>query len=536
MNRAVPTMRQRLAYGGIFVLAVLIGWKVTSHWDGLQLVNRSAACAIGALLIVLLQFLATRPEAILRRFLLTAVLVAWCGASLGWNLVGPLAQLPSGKSLHIWSFFHYYLGTKYFPELGYTDLYEQALAADAEGAHDWSYIKRVRSLETYSVEPVDQPARSLYWSDDRWRAFQSDLAFFEAYLSRRNWSNIFRDRGYNAPPPSTAMRRAFMWFDLSPRSLAVVGALDIILLLAAFIAVGRVFGPLRALVSLTWIALFFGNIGNRLVGQPFLYDYLAALLFAACALKRDHAVLSGALLAYAAVMRVFPGLLIIGLVWWAILDWRRTRKVPRPAVHFILAFASMSTVLCALGLGNGRGVEGWKEFTSNVTHHAQKHVFGERRLGLAHVFTVDWSKPPVGRQGESERSETWLVQKGAWRVLATGLCVLWLWATSRNRLDMFDTLVSALVLVFCLVVLSRYYWSSACLLFLIGGGKREGPMGRAGPTSIGAALLAWSSAVYAYSIFQDEKLARYLFANLAAVALIVVWMSLMIYRTRRQRL
>ena len=491
---------------------------MTSQWVG-SLWVLVGACAIGAILIVLAQFSATSTER-MRRFVLTAALVAWCGVSLGGMLVRPLTLLPSGRGVHGWSEFHYYLGPKYFPELGYTGLYHQALAADAQGAHRWHNIDRIRNLKTYRVEPVQDLVRSPRWTDERWRSFKLDLAFLEPYLLESDWPKVFRDRGYNAPPSSTALRRVLTRLDLSPRNLALVGALDTVLLLAAFVAVGRVFGPLRALVSLTWVALFFGNVGDRLIGQPFLYDYLSAMLFAACALKRGHSVLSGMLLAYAAVMRVFPALLLVGLVWWCVLHWRRTGRVSRRAVRFVLAFVATSAVLCAVGLGNGRGVDGWMEFMSNVSIHTDQHAVGSRRIGLAHLFIVDLSNP-IGEQGTSDRLEAWSSRKASWQVFAAAVGVLWLWATARKRLDLFDTVFGALVLVFCAVVLSRYYWVVACLLMLTGGHAREGPMGGRGPAWIAAALFAWSGITYTYFLFQLGNLERYLFANLVATILVV---------------
>ena len=98
---------------------------------------------------------------------------------------------------------------------------------------------------------------------------------------------------------------------------------------------------------------------------------------------------------------------------------------------------------------------------------------------------------------------------------------MWLWATARKRLDLFDTLFGALVLVFCAVVLSRYYWSAACLLMLTGGQARDGPMGGRGPAWIAAALFAWTGITYTYFFFDHGNLERYLFANLVATVLIV---------------
>lgn len=527
-SQARRDRRGCVVYGGIFGLAVAAGWGITSPWSTSMV--RVVTCGLGVLLVLLVQFLRGSP---IRQRLLTGALVAWCGASLGWTVARPLAELPSGDSVRVWSVFHYYLGIKYFPELGYTELYGQALAADAEGPGNWFYVRRVRNLETYEVEDIGRPRRSALWSDARWEEFKRDLVILEPYVSKRSWRNIFRDHGYNAPPSFTALRRPFL-NDLSPASLSVTASFDVIALIAAFIAVARVFGVFRALVCATWVALYFGNVNDRLIGHPFLYDYLVALLFAACALKKDRPVLGGILLAYAAMMRVFPGFMVVaGVAWWCALYWRRRQTSYRLAWRLATAFTATCAVLAVVGLANGRGLDGWRDFLSNITQHSEHHRVGERRVGLAHLFTIDWSDPLPADQGKSQRYETWDAQEGAWLVVAGGLGVLWLWAMARSRFGMFDMIFGSLILVFCGLVLSRYYWSSACLFMLMGGRPRDGPMAGRGPALMAAALFAWSTAVYGFSIFDDEDIHQYLLANFLATVLVVGVLSLLILRQDR---
>ncbi len=522
------------AYCGIFALAVVAGWFATSPWPTSSV--RTVTCALGVPLILMVQLLSENP---LRRRLLIAALVAWCGGSLGWTVARPLAELPSGRGVRVWSVFHYYLGAKYFPELGYTDLYRQALAADADGEHRWSHVRRIRNLVTYEIEDAGEPRRSPLWSDERWRELKSDIAILQPRVPEQTWRDIFRDRGYNATPSFTALRRLLL-YDLSPASLAATASFDVIGLIIAFIVGSRVFGVLRALVCATWIALYFGNANDRLIGHPFLYDYLIAMVLAACALRKERPVLGGILLGYAAMVRIFPGLMVLAAVaWWHTLHRRdiragcvcpptggRCRTVPRLST----AFAVTCAVLVVVGLGNGRGFDGWLDFTSKISRHAESHRLGTRRLGLAHLFTVDWSHLPAADQQRSERAQAWQAQKGVWLVAAGGLGGLWLWATARSRLGLSDMIFASLILVFATLVLSRYYWSSACLFVLIGGSPRDGPMGGRWPAATAAALFAWLTAVYGFWTFDQEALHHYLLANLLAALLSVGGLSLLLLR------
>lgn len=76
-----------------------------------------------------------RPQ--VRRYALTA---------LSLVVFFELFRLPGGAYLHCWEMYHYYVGAKYAPELGYTRLYRCSTVADAEAgidvAHRW-----IRNLE-----------------------------------------------------------------------------------------------------------------------------------------------------------------------------------------------------------------------------------------------------------------------------------------------------------------------------------------------------------------------------------------------------
>ena len=62
-----------------------------------------------------------------------------------------------GSHLNAYEFFHYYLGSKYAEELGYTRLYAAALIADDETGRKWDHpSKMIRNLETGGYVAADR--------------------------------------------------------------------------------------------------------------------------------------------------------------------------------------------------------------------------------------------------------------------------------------------------------------------------------------------------------------------------------------------
>src|SRR5216684_1784860 len=108
------------------------------------------------------------------RILILAVLV---GAVLSFPNFGVLHPTHSGYRpghVHYYDAFHYFMGAKYLPELGYSGLYEATLVAGRElGA--FGAINYVRDLTTYvprsAATVAPDPIRSRF-SRARWEMFK----------------------------------------------------------------------------------------------------------------------------------------------------------------------------------------------------------------------------------------------------------------------------------------------------------------------------------------------------------------------------
>ena len=158
--------RLRRAWPIVAIVGLVLGYLFLKEGKSIDAGMRAALCGVGATLLVARAY-AARSQPIATG-VFTLVIIAWAGLVIGGTAGRDLDRLMEGKS-RTWSHYHYYLGAKYFTELGYTDLYDQAIAVDGEGERRFAAIKWVRNLRTYDREPMNygNRVRSESWSDDR---------------------------------------------------------------------------------------------------------------------------------------------------------------------------------------------------------------------------------------------------------------------------------------------------------------------------------------------------------------------------------
>jgi hypothetical protein len=501
------------------VVGLLIGFLLLQ--DGARPSGglRAPLCGIGAALLLARAYAtAARPIA---TAVLGLVLIVWAAAVIGAIGGRDLERLATKYDSRIWSHYHYYLGAKYFSELGYTDLYDQTFAVDREHDQQLVSITWMRDLRTYEREATNYfgRERAEVWTDARWHQFSEDVLWFLPHQDVEHWRSMVRDRGYNATPTSNTLYWLLGQIPLNSRNLALIGALDPLLLAFAFVLAGIVFGPIRSMTAAAWVLIFFGSMVH-VVGGPLQFDYLAALVLMACAVHRNRPMTAGALLGYAAMTRVFPGFLIAGLVVWTVVAMRRDGTFPRFTNRFARGLLAACALLFVVGCLNARGVKAWGDWSENMSLHSDHHRFGNKRLGLQHLFTHDMSLEFGDWRTAEWRRRTWPKQQGWWLAAALGLSALWLvaaWRGATGERDPLDSLVFALALVFAGVVLSRYYWTVACLFFLVGGRERDGPR----EAWLGAGLLGLVALYYAWLNGFTSAYGRYVVAN-AALGLLLV--------------
>ena len=470
-------------------------------------------------LVVLLWRMRKRPES------------SSAGAALG--LVAVLAAAAhlnfftfhSGHFTHFAENFHYQLGSKYFPEVGYDGLYQASVAAQAESAPSLPLPREIRDLLTNAFIPVrrvDAHREEVIrrFTPDRWRSFVKDHSEFLDRSYIHNLNEARHDHGYNPTPTWTFVARLFnAWLPLDATTIPILALLDWVILGATFVVVFRTYG---SGVGATALLLFGVGYPWRYgwVGGGFLrYDWLAAIVIGTCLLKRRRFGAAGFLFAYSAAVRLFPALILFGVA--AVAAWGLIRRTSVSwAVRFGAGALAGAVVFFLAGAMTGRGFAAWPEFVHNIEKHHDTWSTNRAGLEFAVVTTPKTmlSRIPISLP-LSQRSAMWqeemnLAQR-ARRPLCLGLAILLVAgaaaAAATSRPD--EGAAIGVTAVFAGLVLSCYYW--VVLVVLAFRRSTDGAVG----------ILAANAAALIAALFTDDTqiiFAVFSWAVLAALASLVV--------------
>jgi len=372
--------------------------------------------------------------------------------------------------IHLHDVAHYYLGSKYFAELGYGDLYVAMLRAEVETSGNVSSTETARDLSGNFLAPAQSilsrsdEVKSRF-SADRWDAFRKDVDTFRKAMGPR-YGEVLRDHGYNPTPVWTLIGGSLA--NIVPagsmRGIGLLTALDPLLVVMTLVAIRSSFGLATALLVLVYYCVCFGA-GFDWTGGAFLRELSwAAILLCACALKRGHALTAGVILALAATLRIFPGLLAIGAVTRAALEYRTNGAPSRDTRRFLIGFVVAAVALVAASVIRLNGISPWQEFARNISAHSQSA--SANVIGLTSWAAFLRSFDVSTRQGFEA-----LVH---WRTTAYHLQLILLvpvtfaFVAARSRRD---DLLAALglgsLLVLCSLNISAYYYKYLALLLLV---------------------------------------------------------------------
>jgi hypothetical protein len=374
--------------------------------------------------------------------------------------------------VHHHDIFHYYMGSKYSAEIGYNDLYYAAAVADADTRGPAAAPPLIRRMDDYTfVSGRDVVARGDHYrrlfTDERWKEFQSDVVVFRTGVrEEEHWKAMFRDNGYNATPVWNMVARAIT--DTIPVTwgpgVLVLVSLDAILLLLTFTAIARAFGFRTSLLAVVFLGSLVFMAHGTIRGAFLRLDWLAFLVIATCALKRDRYKTAGALVAFAGMVRIFPLVFAFGLGAKLVWDLLASRRVNRRHVEFLVTLAIVAILLVALSLATGGGLESWETFWTKIqfhdTHMSPLRV-GFKTLLLAGVapFMEDWPGSAMARSARfGELTGLW------WALQALVLLVAFF---AVRRLCDYETLPFCYVLAYFLFAPTFYYQVVLLLLTLL---------------------------------------------------------------------
>jgi hypothetical protein len=384
------------------------------------------------------------------------------------------------QPFHFHEFFHYYLGAKYFRDLGYEGLYDCTALADQQNAKEAGLPKGhvgewVRDLDDVLTDKSFdealthcQTAYVDHMSPARWAAFRADLRELQTIVPDEWWSDVVYDAGFNPPPSWVLLGGALA--NIIPIHVAaaptylLATSLDMALLAACFLVLRRAFGTATAAMAGVFFgASFIASYGWN--GGCFLrYTWVSFIVFGLAAAKRERWVLAGALLGAAACDRVFPGGFAVGAA--VPLAYKALRSVPDrdKLKKFGIGFGGAVGALVVLSVLIF-GFDSWRVFVTRIGRHGD--VYYTMHIGLKKVITWrDWvaSQNFHGHAG-LQRFHDWNLRlRATWasmawlvipvQLLATGGAIV---ASARRRPYEAALLVGA-VAMFCFSLPANYYY------------------------------------------------------------------------------
>jgi len=297
---------------------------------------------------------------------------------------------------HRWDQYHYYMGAKYFPEIGYDGLYKcSAIAQDeigrvqvdveGNGKKQWFDLrqevrksdKKIRNLggDNLLMKVDDLLAHPEICRDKftpaRWEQYKRDVTFFatQCYLDSY-WTQMQQDHGYN-PPPVWTVAGYYLGnlHDADRRYMQEIAVIDVVYLLGSFVAIywafgWRIFAVAAVLFGSQSSAPFYWT-GGALLRQ----DWLFFFVLSACLLRKKYWAWGAASMVYAGLLRVFPGLVVIG--WLTVVGWQlaRYRKLKPEHVRMLIGGTAAAVLLVGMSLA----VVGKNSYQLFYKHTIQVH-------------------------------------------------------------------------------------------------------------------------------------------------------------------
>lgn len=382
--------------------------------------------------------------------------------------------------VHAHDSFHYVLGPKYLKEIGYDGLYACAVELAPPGVIPPT--SKVRDLRTYTMRRAksivkQRECRERVRGKTRAR-LRKDLALWAGksggLSSPAAYRGMVRDLGYNGTPTHTFFARSVSRsFELTPRSLARAGLIDVALITAMLVyacwVLGAEWGLLFAAIVFTSVTDRFGFTG----GSFLRYAWYATLVVGVSSLHRERGFLAGFWTSASTLLNVFPGLFALGtLVSVAGDAWRR-RSLSPFVRRVVLGFVVGTALFGGLGMAHSHGPGNYVAFSQKMARHlgpakrGEEHVerlpgFGASLKTVVALADVHFLEQPADLVSVTKRFGE---IKWIYRLLSVGLFG---WALALAwRLDpLRSTALVGFVGAFTTMTLLGYYLACVSIVYL----------------------------------------------------------------------
>lgn len=377
-----------------------------------------------------------------------------------------------GGVVNPWEHFHFFLGSKYLPEVGYDGLYVATLTAVNERNPGAIVDTEVRDLMTFDMNTAvlyfgEREAIKSRFTPDRWAEFDRDLQFLSAHY-RLPVAGVLQDHGNTGSPAWAMAARIFTApFEAGAAVLNAISFVDSILMIVMFGFVWRAFGYRGMCIGL--IVAMLTPRGYLFLGGSILrLDWLFALGMTMSFLKLKRYKTSGAFLAWAIASKPFCALFAIALGFRFLWTAWKSRTIEKNHAALVLSSVVALIVIVLLSSATLGGVGIWTDYgqriTANLTegHYNDNHSFADVWLQFSYDWKsalVDWV-PDVHAAGLRDATEK---RSGPSFLVARAILVLLLLVVgTRHDDDVFAFSLGALC-VFVVFITNTYYWQILCI-------------------------------------------------------------------------
>lgn len=389
--------------------------------------------------------------------------------------------------IHVWDTYHYYIGSKYFPELSYDRLYECASVADSEdpSLRRRVELRKIMNLRTNMMGPTTDilahPEHCKeHFTPERWESFKRDIAYFRNAHGVKRWEEAQTDHGYNATPVWTILGTTLA--NLAPASDTQIDALSLLDPAYAFGMIGLIWWAFGWRTLAVALCVFGTNFPSRFywTGGAYLrWDWLFYLAGGIALLKKEKYFAGGLFLSYTTLLRVFPVFVFIGPLMVLVQEYLKTRKI-EPRYRSLIAGAALGVaVLVPVSLVKTGGVQAYVHFKQNSEKHTSTPL--TNYMGLRTV--VAFSPSEAGRFMKNDRMDdpwgpwklarlkTFRERKVLFAILALGFLTM-LWFAVRGAEPWVACALSATMIAVG-VELTCYYYSFLIVVALLYEKRKE---------------------------------------------------------------
>ncbi len=458
----------------------------------------------------------------LERVVLCVLLVLSAG-----NWLYGYAGLARTKYVHFYDAYHYLLGPKYYTELGYFDLYECTVLADAETTRfiGNSEIRDLRGYRHIKANRVRANSRcKSNFSPERWEAFKADYEAIAKAAGPHTIRRAIRDYGYNGTPFNAWVGAHIAdSFQLNYTSLTLATLIDTLSICALMAGIALTFGfNLGSLLAIAFFTAFsdrFAYIGASF----FRYHWMVLSGFGLIAMARRRYATSSVLLSLAAMLNVFPVLFMLGIGAKACSDVVRTQIVRRAHVRFTLASLATASTAFLISVLQPGGLANWREFFGDMSKHSQ--LITVSRIGYKYLLLYRGEASLEGFSNAARTAELHTLAPFLYGLMALALgCILYL----LPRLsDLEATIVAGFGTFFFALGTVEYYFGIYAFWFLLFHRYRRELAAQA----IMAGSFVLSAGVY--WAWHELKFLALCNNTLMSAAILVVVSSTFVYFTRR---